>query len=116
MQEKLASDGGRTTLLSNPSIRALLTNPLVRTDSENEMVIMSEHLERRGEEIRCWMCGDCRCALERSTLPKFTLANNLCLGDMPFELTGLMILEQLLIACHYLWCYIFKLFPQEYNG
>ena len=52
-QEKLACDGGRTTLLSNSSIRALLTNPPMRTDFENEMVIMSECLERRGEEIGC---------------------------------------------------------------
>ena len=46
-QGKLASDGGRMTLLSNHSVRALLKNPLVRTDSENEMVILSEHLRGR---------------------------------------------------------------------
>ena len=46
------------------------------------------------------MCGDCRCALEHLTLalPKFALTNNLHLGDVPFELMGLTILEQLLIV------------------
>ena len=44
------------------------------------------------------MCGDCRCALEHLTLPKFALTNNLHLGDVPFKLMGLTILEQLLIV------------------
>jgi hypothetical protein len=41
------------------------------------------------------------------------LANDLSLGDVPFQLSGLTIPEQLLIARHYPQCYIFKLFPHD---
>ena len=44
-------------------------------------------------------------------MPQFTLANNLWIGNVPTELTGLTVPEQLLIAHHYPRCYIFKLFP-----
>lgn len=62
------------------------------------------------------MCTDCRRALERSILPKLALANNLLVREVPFQLKGLTILEQLLIARHYPCCYIFKLYPREYDG
>ena len=35
--------------------------------------------------------------------------------NIPHELIEMMIPEQLLIAQHYPWCYIFKLFPQDYD-
>ena len=46
-------------------------------------------------------------------IPKLALANNLWIDDIPQELTGLTIPEQLLVACHYPCCYIFKLFPLD---
>jgi hypothetical protein len=46
-------------------------------------------------------------------LPKLSLANNLLIGDVPPQLLGLTIPEQLLIARHYPRCYIFKLFPRD---
>jgi hypothetical protein len=48
-------------------------------------------------------------------LPKLALANNLVIGEVPYELKGLTVPEQLLIACHYPHCYIFKLYPHEYD-
>ena len=47
------------------------------------------------------MCFDCVRALEQHMLPKFALANNLWIGNVPPELMGLTIPEQLLIARHY---------------
>jgi hypothetical protein len=46
-------------------------------------------------------------------MPKLALANNLWIGDVPFQLQGLTVPEQLLIARYYPRCYIFKLFPRD---
>ena len=46
-------------------------------------------------------------------MPRFALANNLWIGNVPTELTGLTVPEQLLIARHYPCCYFFKLFPRD---
>ena len=103
-------------MLSDPSIRVLLMRSHRVGGARTEMVILNEYLERRGEEISCWMCSDCKPALERSMLLKLALANGLIIGEIPFELRDLTIPEQLLIAHQYPQCYIFKLFPQDYNG
>lgn len=63
-QEKLASYGERTLILSDPSIRAFLMKSHGMGVAGTEMVILSELLERRGEEISCWMCWDCKRTLE----------------------------------------------------
>ena len=88
-------------MLSDPSIRVLLMRSHGVGGVRMEMVILNEYLERRGEEISCWMCSDCKHVLERSMLPKLALANGLVVGEIPFELRDLTIPEQLLIACHY---------------
>ena len=63
--------------------------------------------------MSCWMCFDCVRELEQHMLPKFALANNLWIGNVPPELMGLTIPEHLLIARHYPCCYIFKFFPRD---
>ncbi len=45
-------------------------------------------------------------------MPKFALANNLWLGDIPTELSVLTLPEQLLIARHFPRCYVVKLYPR----
>lgn len=117
-REELASEGERTSLLTEPSIREVLvmSPPIGNSGSDSDMVVLGEYLERRGGEVICWMCTDCRRALERHILPKFALANNLLVGEVPFQLKGLTVPEQLLIARHYPRCYIFKLYPREYDG
>ena len=62
------------------------------------------------------MCFECIHPLERHTLPKLSLANNLWIGDIPSVLTGLTIPKQLLIAQHSPHCYIFKLFPRDVDA
>jgi hypothetical protein len=113
-REKLAREGEQSFLLSDPSIMELLTCEGKESDEENGTVILRHLLEvdERGV-VSCWMCFECVRTLERRTLPKLSLANNLSLGDVPFQLSGLTIPEQLLIACHYPRCYIFKLFPRD---
>jgi hypothetical protein len=110
-QEKLARDGEQTMLLSDPSVIEILTAG--STGNEERVMILRDLVEVNEGGVNCWMCFDCVRALERRSLPKFALANNLWIGDVPSELRGLTIPEQLLIARHYPRCYIFKLFPRD---
>ena len=113
--EKLARDGDETLLLSNPSVVELLTITFKDEHGENYAYtpILRHLLRNETGTVICWMCLDCLRALERHTLPKLSLANNLWIGDVPPELLGLTVPEQLLIARHYPRCYIFKLFPRD---
>ena len=112
-REKLARDGQRTSILSDESIVEVLLTTVGNDRVDERMVILRELLEIDEGAVSCWMCMDCVRALERHTMPKLALANNLWIGDIPQELTGLTIPEQLLIARHYPRCYIFKLFPRD---
>jgi hypothetical protein len=62
------------------------------------------------------ICADCFKDLERDieTPPKFSLANNLWIGRVPWELDRLTLPEQLLIAHLYPRVYVFKLYPKFY--
>ena len=81
-EEKLAREGDETNILSDPSVVEVLQ---VENAGSNEVIL--EHLLERNEGgVNCWMCFECSRALERRTLPKFALANNLSIGDIPFEL------------------------------
>ena len=66
-----------------------------------------------GEE-RVNVCGLCRTELgkERNLPPKFSLANNLWIGRVPWELKKLTFPEQLLIAHLYPRVFVFKLYPK----
>ena len=107
-RERSAKEGEQTMLLSDQSV----SNILMPTIHERENVIHSLLNVDEGV-VSCWMCYDCLRPLERGMMPKFAIANNLWIGDIPSELVGLTIPEQLLIARHYPRCYIFKLFPRD---
>ena len=67
-----------------------------------------------GEE-RVQVCGSCRAELskEKTLPPKFSLANNLWIGRVPWELRKLTFPEQLLIAHVYPRVFVFKLYPKS---
>ena len=90
-------------------------------DSERDqrcgnVLVLSDSLRRSEGGVNAWICFECSRALERRTLPKFALANNLWIDGIPSVLSALTIPEQLLIARHYPQCYIFKLFPCDYDS
>ena len=64
------------------------------------------------------ICRDCFGDLKKNLLlpPKFSLANNLWIGEVPMELSTLTFPEQLLIAHLYPRVYVFKLFPKSGGG
>ena len=64
------------------------------------------------------VCRECLSDLKKvsSLPPKFSLANNLWIGEVPMELSTLTFPEQLLIAHLYPRVYVFKLFPKSGGG
>lgn len=59
------------------------------------------------------ICNECFRALQRKQLPKFSLANDMWIGEIPKELSMLTLPERMLIAIYYPSAYIFKLFPKK---
>ena len=93
----------------------LLAHLLEGRGDERQVVVLQHLLEIDEKGVSCWMCFECLKCLQWGVLPKGVLANNLWIGNIPSQLTGLMIPEQLLIAQYYPQCYIFKLFPHDYG-
>ncbi|KAF9061326.1 hypothetical protein BDP27DRAFT_1429074 [Rhodocollybia butyracea] len=69
-------------------------------------------------EVLVSICKECWQELEgaKDLPPKFSLANDMWIGEIPFELQGLTFPEQLLIAQLYPRVYVFKLFPKKIQG
>ena len=114
-QRKFAWDGEQTSLLSNETV-AVILGLFENGRHRNERSVLWHFLDIDEEGVRCWMCFECVNALKRCSLPKLALANNLWIGTIPHQLTLLTIPEQLLIARHYPCCYIFKLYPRDYDA
>ena len=65
------------------------------------------------------LCRECLESLRKENTdlpPKFSLANNLWIGEIPHELQNLTFPEQLLLAQLYPRVFVFKLFPKKVNG
>jgi hypothetical protein len=61
-----------------------------------------------------YICEQCwRGLVDHRKFPRFALANNLWIGEIPFELQVLTMAEKLLISLYYPSAYIIKLFPKE---
>ena len=63
------------------------------------------------------VCKDCLVELkdESKKPPTYSLANNLWIGCIPWQLQVLTFSEQLLIALLYPCVYVFKLYPKDIN-
>ena len=116
VREKFKKDGEDSWLLSDPSIVEVLTVDFERDWRGGNVLVLSDLLWRSEGGVNAWICFECLRALERHMMPKFALANNLWIGNIPSILSALTIPEQLLIARHYPRCYIFKLFPRDYDS
>ncbi|KAI5985260.1 hypothetical protein EDD15DRAFT_2176074 [Pisolithus albus] len=64
------------------------------------------------------VCASCLTELkqQKEGPPRHSLANNLWIGDIPWELKTLTFPEQLLIALAYPCVFVFKLFPKRIQG
>jgi Domain of unknown function (DUF6570) len=68
------------------------------------------------EETHGQVCYECWDSLSKAVLPRLSLANNLWIGPVPFELSVLTLPEQVLISRFYPASYIIKLYPKTRGG
>ena len=98
--KKLAREGEQTSILLDQAVAEVLGATDDGMDRDG-MTVLWNLLEVDEGSVTCWMCLDCMRALKRHMLPKLVLANNLWVGNIPPQLTLLMIPKQMLIAHHY---------------
>nr|GAT52360.1 predicted protein [Mycena chlorophos] len=60
-----------------------------------------------------WTCHQCLASLTKCEMPRFALANNLWIGEVPFELEILTLPEQLLVSIYFPAAYIIKVYPKK---
>lgn len=107
-------DGEMSRLIDDPRIRELL-QPIQHHPAHalwQGALVLGEEIQVVEDGHAAWICTECGTALRKDKLPRHSLANSLWIGDIPWELAGLTIPEQLLIARHYPRCYVFKLYPR----
>lgn len=74
-------------------------------------------VRNEGSDFLVTACKDCVSSLNKpkDVPPEYSLANNMWIGDIPWELQRLTFPEQLLVARIYPRVYVFKLFPKKYE-
>ena len=66
----------------------------------------------RAEEVQVVICKECMRDLRKSHTPGSALANNMWIGDIPYELRILTLPESVLVAWYFPATHIVKLFPK----
>ena len=114
-REKLKSEGERLDLSANMFVADVL-----RVSEEafcdglwGDVAVLKDHIELIEGRPHVWMCIECLSALHHEGFPRYSLANNLWIGNVPFELRRLTIPEEMLIARHYPRCFMVKLYPRD---
>jgi hypothetical protein len=77
------------------------------------MLLHHKVLQDSSEGMEGRLCHDCLRDLKLSKRPKFSLANGMWVGEIPFELSVLTLAERILIARYYPAAYVVKLFPKQ---
>ncbi|CAF4680721.1 unnamed protein product [Rotaria sp. Silwood2] len=67
---------------------------------QNNVILYNSDLFQQNKVDICVLCQKCHGALSKGSIPKFSAANNMWLGDIPAELQGLTIPEQKLISLY----------------
>jgi len=67
---------------------------------ENGIILYTSGLFQQNKVDMCTICQKCHDALSKEHIPKFSVANNMWLGDVPAELQGLTIPEEKLISLY----------------
>jgi hypothetical protein len=67
---------------------------------ENGIILYTSGLFQQNKVNMCTICQKCHDALSKEHIPKFSVANNMWLGNVPAELQGLTIPEEKLISLY----------------
>jgi hypothetical protein len=76
------------------------------------MLLHNRALRNNAEGQKGSLCYDCLRDLKSRKRPKFSLSNGMWVGEVPYELLALTLLEKILIARYYPAAYVVKLFPK----
>jgi hypothetical protein len=109
-----AEEGNMSNALDDSSIRNLLRPCHIHSAQVlwHGALVLGEDIWEIDNAQSAWICNDCELSLRKGKVPRFSLANNLWIGNIPYQLAALTIPEQLLIARYYPRCYVFKLYPR----
>ena len=83
----------------------------------NGKLLKPRGVRNDGSDSLVMACKDCVSSLNKpkDVPPEYSLANNMWIGNIPWELRCLTFPEQLLVALIYPRVYVFKLFPKKYE-
>ena len=114
-REKENMDGQKWTLMDVPNIQTCLVPHREHPAQEKweGLLLLRNYIQGEGAMATGWICFECTTALAKDQVPKLALANGMWIGPIPHELSILMIPEQILIACHHLRCFVFKMYPWD---
>lgn len=103
--------------LSN-SNRIIPSTPHFAHDLYEGKLLEPCSVKTNGNNVSVRVCKSCLSELQKDTIgpPSMSLANNLWIGRIPWQLQVLTFAEQLLIAQIYPRVYTFKLFPKKIGG
>jgi len=76
------------------------------------MLLHNRVLRKSAEDLKGCLCHDCLRDLKSGKRPRFSLANGMWIGEIPYELSALTLPEKILIARYYPAAYVVKLFPK----
>ena len=84
----------------------------------NGKLLEPNGVEGQGSDALVTVCRDCFESLQKpaDNPPPYSLANNMWIGQIPWQLQRLTFPEQLLVALIYPRVYVFKLFPKKIGG
>lgn len=77
----------------------------------NGLLICSKALSADGQSLN--VCNDCYASLLKGRKPALSLANDMWVGDVPYQLRNLHIAERLMIAKGFPSAYVVKLYPKK---
>jgi len=91
------------------------STPHVKHTLFDGMLLYAPAVTSNGEDgpLTGRLCGACLKSLNNNEMPRFSLANDLWVGDIPHELAKLTLPERILIAKYYPVAYIVKLYPKQ---
>lgn len=95
--------------IPNPSL-LLPPNPHLLHGLSQNMLLYSNHNQPIDGDVT--ICEQCLRSMQKNTLPRLALANNLWLRHIPPQLFVLTLPEQILIAHYFPAGYIVKLYPK----